>query len=395
MESPSEALSVDDVYTLAEEIGKEFEIVIDNHGVEAVKKLMTKVICVLEYLEAYAFKNDTAREEIVRLKAQIYQLEHDKSEKAQSRNKLEKEMEQYEDVWRQEMKDLGSLVARLQEENSKLSTSLKARDGFPPVPSEPQSECRRPHVLELDDLVLKQLRDAYEKQTTELRKCEKDLVQKTADLDMVQRQLEAARKSVAEQGRRSRRLQVQVRQLCEEQGDLQAQLQDAHGQLTLLQQRLGTAVKDNYDLLESRDGLSSVDMRGKVLVDLDDPQRPRFTLDELKNILFERNELKAKVSDLEDELALYRPRWWTYQATSVSSRPAQQASHHSPDDDDLPVQGPINQEPEEKLFSLGRASGIRKFFQLLLRGQLPPSGEGPFPELLPNFSVFQAPFGHA
>ncbi|CAN7945387.1 unnamed protein product [Ixodes pacificus] len=101
-------------------------------------------------------------------------------------------------------------------------------------------------------------------------------------------------------------------------------------------------------------------MRGKVLVDLDDPQRPRFTLDELKNILFERNELKAKVSDLEDELALYRPRWWTYQATSVSSRPAQQASHHSPDDDDLPVQGPINQEPEEKLFSLGRASGIRK-----------------------------------
>lgn len=368
MESPSEALSVDDVYTLAEEIGKEFEIVIDNHGVEAVKKLMTKVICVLEYLEAYAFKNDTAREEIVRLKAQIYQLEHDKSEKAQSRNKLEKEMEQYEDVWRQEMKDLGSLVARLQEENSKLSTSLKARDGFPPVPSEPQTG----NILGDESLVLKQLRDAYEKQTTELRKCEKDLVQKTADLDMVQRQLEAARKSVAEQGRRSRRLQVQVRQLCEEQGDLQAQLQDAHGQLTLLQQRLGTAVKDNYDLLESRDGLSSVDMRGKVLVDLDDPQRPRFTLDELKNILFERNELKAKVSDLEDELALYRPRWWTYQATSVSSRPAQQASHHSPDDDDLPVQGPINQEPEEKLFSLGRASGIRKFFPSALWPRVKP-----------------------
>lgn len=176
----------------------------------------------------------------------------------------------------------------------------------------------------------------------------------------VQRQLEAARKSVAEQGRRSRRLQVQVRQLCEEQGDLQAQLQDAHGQLTLLQQRLGTAVKDNYDLLESRDGLSSVDMRGKVLVDLDDPQRPRFTLDELKNILFERNELKAKVSDLEDELALYRP------------RPAQQASHHSPDDDDLPVQGPINQEPEEKLFSLGRASGIRKFFPSALWPRVKP-----------------------
>ncbi|CAN7986974.1 unnamed protein product [Ixodes hexagonus] len=344
MESPSEPLSVDDVYTLAEEIGKEFEIVIDNHGVEAVKKLMTKVIRVLEYLEAYAFKNDTAREEIVQLKAQIYQLEHDKSEKAQSRNKLEKEMEQYEDVWRQEVKDLGSLVARLQEENFKLSTSLKARDGFPAIPSEPHS-----NILGDESIALKELKDAYTKRSTELRRCEKDLVQKTADLDKAQQQLEAARKSMVEQGRRSRRLQVQVRQLCEEQGDLQAQLQDAHGQLATLQQRLGTAVKDNHDLLESSDGLSSADLRGKMLVDLDDPQRPRFTLDELKNILFERNELKAKVSDLEDELALYRP------------RPVEQTTcSHNHDDDDLPVQGPINQEPEEKLFSLGKASGIRK-----------------------------------
>ncbi|EEC05919.1 conserved hypothetical protein, partial [Ixodes scapularis] len=300
MESPSEALSVDDVYTLAEEIGKEFEIVIDNHGVEAVKKLMTKVICVLEYLEAYAFKNDTAREEIVRLKAQIYELEHDKSEKAQSRNKLEKEMEQYEDVWRQEMKDLGSLVARLQEENSKLSTSLKARDGFPPK-SCVGVKLLVAFLISYGICILQVLRDVAFSDSLAPKSPQLSGLSSgsTERLNVrtgaqVQRQLEAARKSVAEQGRRSRRLQVQVRQLCEEQGDLQAQLQDAHGQLTLLQQRLGTAVKDNYDLLESR-------------VYLDDPQRPRFTLDELKNILFERNELKAKVSDLEDELALYRP----------------------------------------------------------------------------------------
>ena len=39
-----------------------------------------------------------------------------------------------------------------------------------------------------------------------------------------------------------------------------------------------------------------------------DPNRPRFTLPELKDILQERNSLKAKVSDLEDELAVFRPR---------------------------------------------------------------------------------------
>lgn len=46
----------------------------------------------------------------------------------------------------------------------------------------------------------------------------------------------------------------------------------------------------------------------KAIYDLDDPNRPRFTTEELKEILHERNELKAKVSDLEDELENYRPR---------------------------------------------------------------------------------------
>lgn len=46
----------------------------------------------------------------------------------------------------------------------------------------------------------------------------------------------------------------------------------------------------------------------KAIYDLDDPNRPRFTTQELKDILHERNELKARVSDLEDELESYRPK---------------------------------------------------------------------------------------
>ena len=51
-----------------------------------------------------------------------------------------------------------------------------------------------------------------------------------------------------------------------------------------------------------------VDLKGKVVYDLDDPNRPRFSLPELRDILQERNALKARVSDLEDELAVFRPR---------------------------------------------------------------------------------------
>ena len=49
-------------------------------------------------------------------------------------------------------------------------------------------------------------------------------------------------------------------------------------------------------------------LKGKVVYDADDPDRPRFSLPELRDILQERNALKARVSDLEDELAVFRPR---------------------------------------------------------------------------------------
>ncbi|KAL3212440.1 hypothetical protein MRX96_035938 [Rhipicephalus microplus] len=362
MERASEALSVDDVYSLAEEIGKEFEILIDSYGVDPVNKLVTKVIRVLEYLEAYATKNDIASDEIAQLRAQIYQLEHDKYEKAESRSKLEKvslrfrpitfpKWSKYEDIWRQEMKDLGGLVARLQEENSKLSSSLKEKESHRSLHCETHSV-----TLGEDIVVLERLRDAFDKQAAQLKQCEKDKAKQAADIESLQQQLDASKKATQEQSRRNRRLQQQMRQLCDERGDLQVQLQDQQSQLQALQERLGLAVKDHDDLLQSRDAV--LDMHGKVVIDLDDPNRPRFTLEELKHILFERNELKARVSDLEDELALYRP------------RPVDPPSPVK--DEDRPVQGPINQEPEEKLFSYGKASGIRKFFPSALWPRVKP-----------------------
>ena len=50
------------------------------------------------------------------------------------------------------------------------------------------------------------------------------------------------------------------------------------------------------------------DPGNKLVYSRDDPNRPRFTLIELKDILYQRNELKARLSDLEDELNLYRPK---------------------------------------------------------------------------------------
>lgn len=44
----------------------------------------------------------------------------------------------------------------------------------------------------------------------------------------------------------------------------------------------------------------------KLIVDLKDPNRPRFTMQELKEVLQERNQLKAQLMVAQEELQLYK-----------------------------------------------------------------------------------------
>ena len=73
-----------------------------------------------------------------------------------------------------------------------------------------------------------------------------------------------------------------------------------------LQKQLGKAAMECQEL--SQVSSQRDQLKGKVIYDENDPQRPRFSLPELRDILQERNALKARVSDLEDELAVFRPR---------------------------------------------------------------------------------------
>lgn len=83
-------VSVVDVYDIASEIGKECEKIIDQFGAEAVTSLMPKVINALELLENLATKNERENTQMQELRAKILQLENDKIEKAEYRQRFEK-----------------------------------------------------------------------------------------------------------------------------------------------------------------------------------------------------------------------------------------------------------------------------------------------------------------
>ncbi|XP_049840775.1 RILP-like protein homolog isoform X7 [Schistocerca gregaria] len=382
MEEYEQDLSVVDVYDIASEIGKEFEKIIDAYGTQAVTGLMPKVISALENLEALATKNERENTTVEELRARIAKLESDKLEKAEDRQRFEKELEQIEEHWREESQDLVSMVTRLQDENHKLSALLAERD------DKLCGDSAHTVSTEVDVVVLQRLRNVIDQQREQIRCREREIQAKAAEIDALSAQVERLTMLGRELRRKHRGAQAQVHSLIDERADFLAQLQDQQRELVGLRQRLGLAQKENEDLAKSHSEVP--DLTNKVVYDLDDPNRPRFTTAELKEILHERNELKAKVSDLEDELEIYRPKSRDLASevevaiccmadeskvlvpesdclVSLERMLSHERVKRSPseEEEEPPVQGPLPFEPDDAPWKKSE-SGIRKFFRKLL-----------------------------
>ncbi|XP_068235207.1 RILP-like protein homolog isoform X1 [Palaemon carinicauda] len=382
MEEDELRISVVDVYDLASEIGKEFEKLIDRNGADAVTGLMPMVISALEQLEKLATRHESTTSYIEELRATIAHLENEKIGKAEDRVKYERELEEIEDRLKEESHELVAMVSRLQDENRKLSTSLAKSEG-PVIHSNGATP-------EVDLKVVTHLQEIIENQREQLHKSEKETHTKSSELDNLKSQLEKVNHVNRELRRRQRTNNIQMRSLIDERAELQAALQEETRAVSVLRQRLGLAQKENEDLASSSS--DSLDLTNKLVFDRDDPNRPRFTMTELKEILYERNELKARVSDLEDELEMYRPKDERQRShiicppvemieaegglqpptdlltppLSLSDSLSNEIQDAAAEEEDPPVQGPMPYEPDDAPWKKGE-SGIRKFFGYINR----------------------------
>ncbi|XP_008046325.1 RILP-like protein 1 [Carlito syrichta] len=116
-----------DVYDIASLVGHEFERVIDQHGCEAIARLMPKVVRVLEILEVLVSRHHVAPE-LDELRLELDRLRLERVDRIEKERKHQKELELVEDVWRGEAQDLLSQIAQLQEENKQLMTNLSHKD---------------------------------------------------------------------------------------------------------------------------------------------------------------------------------------------------------------------------------------------------------------------------
>ncbi|XP_003965453.1 RILP-like protein 1 isoform X6 [Takifugu rubripes] len=302
-------LTVMDVYDIAAVVGQEFERIIDQYGCEALSRLMPKVVRVLEILEVMVSRNSIGPE-VEELRLELDKLRLERLDRMQKEKKHKKELELVEDVWRGEAQDLLSQIAQLQEENKSLLTNLSVRD-----PLNEEDLQRHEGMTERERQVMKRLKEVVDKQRDEIRAKDRELTLKNDDIEALQQQQSRLMKINHDLRHKISVVEAQGKALIEQKVELEASAQARDQEVGVLRQevaRLRERLQGDLAPEEApaqppspaEEALCDEETGGGL--DPKDPNRPRFTLQELRDVLHERNELKAKVFMLQEELAYYK-----------------------------------------------------------------------------------------
>ncbi|XP_061554447.1 RILP-like protein 1 isoform X4 [Phycodurus eques] len=320
-------LTVMDVYDIAAAVGHEFERIIDQYGCEALSRLMPKVVRVLEILEVMVSRHSIGGPEADELRLELDELRLERTERLEKEKKHRKELELVEDVWRGEAQDLLCQIAQLQEENKSLLDNVSTRD---PV-SEDELQ-RNEGMSERERQVMKKLKEVVDKQRDEIRAKDRELTLRSEDIEALQQQQCRLMKINHDLRHKISVMAAQGKALIEQKVELEAGAQTRGQEVgALLQEvaRLRERLKGQaqgappqppspaeeamcdedmpavYQYF-TKEALCQEEETTTEIPDSKDPNRARFTLQELRDVLHERNELKAKVFLLQEELAYYK-----------------------------------------------------------------------------------------
>lgn len=291
------ALTVDDVYDIAKLIGAEVEKLIDGGGKESVVGLVPKVVKVLELLEGFATRNHAHKlkeEELLRTFETI-QLQQQKKragregDDGNDKNDI-RVLQQKELQWKKRCEELQTQVQQLQEDREELQSRLKG------------SHAQEDRVQRQEREVMLKLKEVVDKQRDELRAKVQEVSTISKEAEALQEQLERFMKMNAELRHKQNVLQTQLKSTVERKADMEADLKEKSKEIENLQTQLD---KTNSNGPSSQSQTARVSNK-KSTIDQKDPDQPCFTKKEVRDIIFERNELKTNLFLVQEELNYYQ-----------------------------------------------------------------------------------------
>uniref|UniRef100_A0A087Y099 RILP-like protein 1 n=1 Tax=Poecilia formosa TaxID=48698 RepID=A0A087Y099_POEFO len=343
LDRPAAELTVMDVYDIAAVLGQEFERVIDKFGCECLVGVVPRVVRVLEFLEALVGRG-AAGQEAEELRRELDRLQRERSDRYEQEKKHQKELEQVEDVWRGEVQDLLSQITQLQAENKRLLVSLSLKES--PV-TEEDLQKHEAQTSEKESQVIQKLKDLADKQRDEIRAKDHELTLRNEDVEALQLQQHRLIRINQDLLHRTGLMEAQGKTLIQQRAELEASAQAQQQEYAALQLEVRRLTKElqekelERELVEmesplgTRSGNSSPTSAPlTVRKSEDEADKPRFTLQELQDVLQEKNELKAQVFMLQEELAYYKSEDLeddTSPSDSTTNTPSQLTSADQPE----------------------------------------------------------------
>ncbi|XP_066534266.1 RILP-like protein 1 [Hoplias malabaricus] len=297
LERTFSALTVDDVYEIAKLIGSEVEKLIDHHGKASVEGLVPKIVKVLELLESFAARNHTLRSKEEELLKAFESLQVQQQKKRSTRESEEisnnsdfKDWQQKEQKWRLKVDELQAQVQQLQEENQELLGRLQS------------SLSKEDRTQRQEREVMLKLKEVVDKQRDELRAKMQEISNMSKEVEALQEQLDRFMKMNGELRHKQSMMQAQLKTTVERRADMEADLCEKKKEI----ERLTAQLEQTSTNIAANTTSPAIDLTDKLIIDLKDPNRPCFTKQEVRDMIFERNELKANLFLVQEELAYYQ-----------------------------------------------------------------------------------------
>ncbi|XP_061622956.1 RILP-like protein 1 isoform X2 [Phyllopteryx taeniolatus] len=313
LERPWSELTVLDVYDIAAALAQEFERTIERFGCEALAGVVPKVVRVLELLETLVGRE--GGQEADELRRELLRLRQERSDRTAQEKKHHQELEEVEDVWRAEVDELLSQVARLQAENKKLLANRALRQA-PVANQDPHQQ--EEETTEKEKQVMTRLNKLLEKLRDEIRAKDHELTLKNDDIEALQMQQHRLIRINQDLRHRLGTMEAHGKAAMRRRAELEAAAQARQCETDALRHELRCLRKERQewelerDVAKMEESFPSMS-RSKVSPQEEAPEEeeaesdaPQFTLQELRHVLQERNQLKAQVFLLEDELAYYK-----------------------------------------------------------------------------------------
>ncbi|XP_041053445.1 RILP-like protein 1 isoform X3 [Carcharodon carcharias] len=285
LDKPVPDLEVNDVYEMAKLIGTELEKLIDSHGKKVVEGLIPKIVRVLEMLESFVTRSGNTEQELIRALVRLQD-----GEKSTGHYK---DLELKTNTWHKPIQELQKQISQLTDENQHLVNQLV------------EIQSQEDSLSKKEREVMLKLKEVVDQQRDEIRAKGHEIYCKNEDVDALQQQLDRLLKVNNDLRHKINVVQTQLRSVLEKKAELEVTVQQKDKEIDRLQSNLAE-IRTEKGTDQKISDAPAFNLADKIIIDVTDPNRPYFTKQEMRQILHERNELKANLFLVQEELAYYQ-----------------------------------------------------------------------------------------